>query len=609
MKQKLVTLASPLSAILVILALSVLVFTSHNPTITGRATDDKPSGPPTFTNVRTTFYFIPESDDYIDWCTDCTPNLGGTAACIIGNKGFYEEVVCQGSGIHNGQVYNYSSIAPTPEDSVASGQHPLTRTGTVPEPKRTIAVNNRQGSACYIPYGSDVYIDLGEDNEWTGWYKAEDTGSMMRGRCKIDIFIGTGNYRTNLRDAARQADRDGVKIWVYDKGHPIPRGVALDGEFLGKYVYTPYLKTTTTYDYTVYDRLQTFAEDALTCNDNVAVCLEEKITTYNTDNPEPLSAHCADIEQPYYEMIEQLFDCATTSMEECKCKITSNAATNHLIHFEELDGIIVVTKPPLPPAEDAPGESFDLPFKLGIRDTDTIWVADDTILEIILQGTDYIVTTTNPRRELTNPTLFRTADGLLFMETPPYSHYCLRQKTHYPLRVSLPDNYTLPTLIVDKGKTAVENKVIPIRFALTLTDTTPPPTLTGVTATRKEPAVIITWPKSTAEDVQFYNVQLSDGLGETVAEQLWDVLFEEPELAYVPTDVTCTATTCVETDPLGAIVETYSYDTYYFDEATNTYFVFALGVPDPGTVVVFVQDEFGNEAELLNVGENFVSVV
>jgi 3D (Asp-Asp-Asp) domain-containing protein len=130
-------------------------------------------------------------------------------------------------------VYNYRTIRKTLEESepIDDGgkfSRGVTKTGTNPTKKRTVAVNPVQGSPCCINYDTEMYIDFGRGNEWNGVYKAEDTGSAFRGECKIDVYGGVG--LEELEESRSQVDSS-PRIWLLDDdGYCGPGGGNFRGE-------------------------------------------------------------------------------------------------------------------------------------------------------------------------------------------------------------------------------------------------------------------------------------------------------------------------------------------------------------------------------------------
>lgn len=74
---------------------------------------------------------------------------------------------------------------------------------------RTIAVDQS-----VIPLGTWVYVDFGNEHQYTGWYRAEDTGGSIKGN-QIDIFTGVGiqNYQRGKQEIPGTAQRI---VWFKD---------------------------------------------------------------------------------------------------------------------------------------------------------------------------------------------------------------------------------------------------------------------------------------------------------------------------------------------------------------------------------------------------------
>jgi 3D (Asp-Asp-Asp) domain-containing protein len=159
----------------------------------------KPEGKPTFYGgIQITRYYTPRCSD-MSW------------------RRFKAAVKMNGTGFCDGRLYHYRSIGnslgtstPLPEKY----SHGVTNCDTDARPMRTIAVNNVPGTRCHIPYGSRVYLDFGEDNEWTGWFVAEDTGGAFHGKCKIDIYVGVGELALKKTKSLDRISRKDVNAWV-----------------------------------------------------------------------------------------------------------------------------------------------------------------------------------------------------------------------------------------------------------------------------------------------------------------------------------------------------------------------------------------------------------
>jgi 3D (Asp-Asp-Asp) domain-containing protein len=144
--------------------------------------------------------------------------------CIPENeRGFYEAIQCQGSGVCDGNLYNYESISTTPKQGIleTGERYGYTASGEPARPEKTVAVIRPQDDAnCGIPYGTRLYIDLGPQNQWTGEYTAQDTGSAFRegtrdGQCKIDVFTGSG---AEAKQVANEITRDNVDVYILEWG-------------------------------------------------------------------------------------------------------------------------------------------------------------------------------------------------------------------------------------------------------------------------------------------------------------------------------------------------------------------------------------------------------
>jgi 3D (Asp-Asp-Asp) domain-containing protein len=148
---------------------------------------------------------------YIDG--SCTSQGKGWCCIREEDRGFYEEVLCQGSGVCQEQTFNSETITPTPGEEPIEEDYRrgITATGTEPTPKDTIAVNIQEQSSCYIPLGSKVYIDFGQGHPWNGQYTAEDIGAAFQGdgrapngNCKIDVYTGIDSASDPAKTVSRQ---------------------------------------------------------------------------------------------------------------------------------------------------------------------------------------------------------------------------------------------------------------------------------------------------------------------------------------------------------------------------------------------------------------------
>ncbi|MBN2420814.1 peptidoglycan DD-metalloendopeptidase family protein [Candidatus Woesearchaeota archaeon] len=157
-----------------------------------------------FKDVKMTAYRVSLESDYDVWSTGELPTekgqREGTGFCSISEskRGFYEDVLCQGTGLGiNGDYYYYETITHSKETSQI-GTKKQTASGTDLVAHRTAAV-----SFDMIPKGSTIKItykdcqDQACCDSWSGIYVAEDTGGAMiadwkKGIPHIDVFAGYG---------------------------------------------------------------------------------------------------------------------------------------------------------------------------------------------------------------------------------------------------------------------------------------------------------------------------------------------------------------------------------------------------------------------------------
>lgn len=233
------------------------------------APDTSPSGASTFSEgtITATVYYTADCNDKPEWadgskwytgywddaetilaanpkeCTSDAECKDGEECKEIGGKkvcwwqtpckmkmdkpeyiGFYEETHCEGSSVCKDKVYSGGrggNIGKEPftggVKKTAANEHGSTRTGVKPERHRTIAVNPDEGTQCFIPYGSRLYIKFNEGNPLNGWYVAEDTGGGFHGKCKIDMYGGVGISELNsfIRQNNKPTNKWKPEIWVY----------------------------------------------------------------------------------------------------------------------------------------------------------------------------------------------------------------------------------------------------------------------------------------------------------------------------------------------------------------------------------------------------------
>ena len=156
---------------------------------------------PTFSNMLVTHYNTASEEDFSTWYSGARPAPDRRHYCAIPipQRGFYEDVKCEGSGLGtDGKIYRYSTIRPTKSASPGISDPRFSRgktaTSTNPTAHRTIAVDSRK-----IPRGATVYISFDRyassnqqcAQQWNGCYVAEDAGSAITGN-HIDLYVGVG---------------------------------------------------------------------------------------------------------------------------------------------------------------------------------------------------------------------------------------------------------------------------------------------------------------------------------------------------------------------------------------------------------------------------------
>jgi 3D (Asp-Asp-Asp) domain-containing protein len=316
-----------------------LQFSSNQ--ITGAVTG-VPSGNPD-TRFITTAYYIADVTEFSDWCKPdtCRPNLGSTEACNVKNKGAYEAGMCNGQLSINGKFYSAAypkNLKITEADTIATGGNlPKTASGKIPTPHRTIAVNSKQGTACYIPRGYFVYIKLpdvdGKANPWTGWYVAEDTGSAFEGKCKIDIFVGAG--KDNLNAALKYISRKNPEVWVCGQdGSDCAAQTEQIQQELGTYSISPDFRTQYPYTIDVYGSIKEFADMIIErCKDYPMWCTNKATEDYNRQNQltknkmqiytgDNFEKYCAKDDYPSFQnYAEQVVDCMNNEQQDCLCDV------------------------------------------------------------------------------------------------------------------------------------------------------------------------------------------------------------------------------------------------------------------------------------------------
>ena len=272
---------------------------------------------PTF-SVVPTVYYTAVYEDTQNWCSptkgDCFTSksqigdfykdasskqsclaAGGGFCCINrADRGFYEDTLCQGSGIYATQLYKYNTIEPTQtaSKSIKGYVRGQTSSGTDPIRQWTVAVNTDPKSNCYVPENTLMYVYFGEGNSWNGVYRAEDTGAAFTGQCKMDFYGGVGV--TQLNDAMKYVDpAKSAQVFFLDQNlNYVPSGAlssngvsAQTGEITVPYTFTYLLKGASE----IYDLTQKFVKDTISeCSkksyDQKQECLDDQINATKTTN-------------------------------------------------------------------------------------------------------------------------------------------------------------------------------------------------------------------------------------------------------------------------------------------------------------------------------------
>jgi len=172
-----------------------------------------------------TSYFVPIVDNN-RWCStkgcindesmilkywpqaaSCLKRSGGYCCIPENERGAYEEVKCQGSGLGmDGSQYSYDTISTTPGSG--KGRVSIAHGSNIPTEMRTVAGNFIPGSACSLSRGQTLRIQVVDANGNPQpnivndiCFVAEDTGSAFEGVCqktangwisKLDVFAGYG---------------------------------------------------------------------------------------------------------------------------------------------------------------------------------------------------------------------------------------------------------------------------------------------------------------------------------------------------------------------------------------------------------------------------------
>lgn len=303
---------------------------------------------PTFTNIKTTAYFTTSIDDKPSqtWYSGSGSCGAPLYYCCkpFNERGFFEEVKCQGSGWAYGNVYHTSTIKQTREASkpLEGYTNGKTSTGLDPVAKRTVAVNPVKGTPCYIPYGTKMYIYWGEGNPWNGYYVAEDTGGAFKGACKMDIYAGVG--KAAVDEATKYVSGKYPKIYVLDDSFELP-----DPDFSTSPSYVPSVSGTYRISYShevfipgvnkLFSGTQGFVEDVVDCSvaTDKPACVADALSKSQQKFGIDVSTSCSVPDDDLFVedvkgIVSGLASCSSSLQEACVCNI-SYSGDNRTFNF------------------------------------------------------------------------------------------------------------------------------------------------------------------------------------------------------------------------------------------------------------------------------------
>jgi len=594
-------------------------------------------------SMETTLYYLVDAQDYRDptggvvWCrSHCDTHAGSTEACRtpMSQRGFYEDVRCQGSGVVDGVFYRYFDIQNTQVNSPPHDK-PETAIGTIPQARRTIAVNNREGH-CGIKLKQKVYIEFSPGNPWNGWFVAEDVGSLVT-ECHIDVFAGRS--KIELENARPFLAQTAAKVWVFDEDHPIPAdGSFGEGEFLGTFSYQPVLSEKISYDFSIYDALKHFATEVSTCPDDLAVCVQQKINDFNQlpalqgydneqDHGYKLSNHCDPEEN--YAFIEQLYDCMESYDTGCVCPLDIDYANTDSI-FTRIEALApnmmyFTTYNPSQPYISFPykvGYSPDLVDITYIPDVPSLIYHFDAS-GILLSG-EPLIQGLYPE---SIPYIYKVDDEhLVFAKTVLDPHTCKVRKKHFPFCMNTSENRNhLNILTTDEvtKKTSPQKYSVPVRIAVTLEDTMIPDLITGFEV-EEVPGVQglyhLHWNKAPEPDVDSYYLYSTPG---TLPSASFTEINFDPymiENAFLVQELDVSTITCVSglcTIDMTLMDGGYSHDQLHINElyVLPDSFSYFIQNPAPGkqSFAIFAEDNYGNahypEDRYLRATQNYQTII
>lgn len=445
-----------------------------------------------FDNVRVTRYYTPRESDFDKWYSGADPkkyrNYDSGRWCAIDRKdmGFYEAVLCEGSGYGNdGRLYSYRTIKTTKEQSPPSPTPtPTTSSGNPATTHRTIAV-----APDMIPLGTRVKITFKSCSnqalcdQWNGEYAADDTGPAMiidwkKGEPHIDLYVGIGEQEYNAVSGLSESAI--VEI--------------IGAEGAASYTYTvsalPSFDTKIRYSLDEYDALTSKTSDLLgalgNCigADNPKQCADQRIASVSDANF-LFSQGCEKgNERAVSDFIEFYSDCLNAADVECSCTFGPEGNTDILLENK-----------------DQKGEETLI---TGAGLSHTIKSTGPLVLQgnIAAPQNEYVVSSN------TKTTLYKQKGKVSFTGRTDLRK-CDFLKQDFKVCAESKKNKVL----ILNGKTSnIENVPVSYRFALHVEKKNPPPPVENLNVLDKEKAeeqILLYWDESSDTSVASYQIYKS----------------------------------------------------------------------------------------------------
>lgn len=492
-----------------------------------------PIGQPTFDKgIETTAFFIPQCNMNQPWYTGAWDAHRDTypTACDVPQeqRGFYETVKCEGIGMCHGKQYG-----PDIGKEEGINAHPLddqhtegeTVCGTTPTPHRTIGVNSQPGTACYVPYGSLVYVAFEEDNPWNGWYVAEHTNAGLQGQCSMDIFIGGWE---EYADASPWITGRRPKVWVFPPNGAAPiteevfsKAIPPSQQPIGVYSIKPSFSVNLDYDLTEYKMLQediVFGTTGLvarvdSCDKEgqqpLEQCVTEAVQRVNQEKLTPLTARygvqfelvdgpCDPEENIKSDFVEQYTACLDGPDTDCACSITMKQAAQNQ---QSETTIVLLSGTELPPSAIGIDQFIAQMAGKTVRHLDTTPQTEEEQVTIHISSDE---------REKTMH-FYKTIGSLAFIadENQGNKKTCSVNKRSFKFCARRLDRQHL---VFDEDSNAMSVKPVEYKFALTFPDRIPAPPVTDIKLYDEplaDKSVIVQWTKSPDNDIASYDIFLA----------------------------------------------------------------------------------------------------